>query len=316
MTAIYAGWLDAYPIVSLEDPLAEEDWPGWSELTARLGDRVQMVGDDIFVTNPERLRRGIAEHAANSLLVKVNQIGTVTETLNAVALAQRSQFSCVISHRSGETEDTTIADLAVATNCGADQDRRARAVGAGRQVQPAAPDRGTARRRRVLRRAGGLPALGGQRAMTAGQRADSPERRAPQPGAGPRPAQAERSRLTSRAAVLAVVLCAIALSLAYPVREYIAQRRQIDQLEAQRQAIAARARRGCEQQQRQLSSNAYVEQQAQDKLHMCLPEPDLLRDHQPASRPGAKAAAARLPGTPWYERLWSSVQQADKAPPR
>src|SRR6516165_12719368 len=118
MTAIYASWLDAYPIVSLEDPLAEEDWPGWSELTARLGDRVQVVGDDIFVTNPGRLRRGITEHVANSLLVKVNQIGTLTETLNAVALAQRSQYSCVLSHRSGETEDTTIADLAVATNCG------------------------------------------------------------------------------------------------------------------------------------------------------------------------------------------------------
>ena len=104
--------------MSLEDPLGEEDWAGWHELTAQLGDRVQVVGDDIFVTNPERLRRGIAERSANSLLVKVNQIGTVTETLNAVALAQRSQFSCVISHRSGETEDTTIADLAVATNCG------------------------------------------------------------------------------------------------------------------------------------------------------------------------------------------------------
>ncbi len=118
MTGIYADWLDAYPIVSLEDPLAEDDWPGWSELTARLGGRVQVVGDDIFVTNPEQLRRGIAERSANSLLVKLNQIGTVTETLNAVALAQRSQFSCVISHRSGETEDTTIADLAVATNAG------------------------------------------------------------------------------------------------------------------------------------------------------------------------------------------------------
>jgi enolase len=118
MTAIFAEWLDAYPIVSIEDPLNEEDWQGWSELTARLGGRVQIVGDDIFVTNPERLRRGIAERTANSLLVKLNQIGTVTETLNAIALAQRSQFSCVISHRSGETEDTTIADLAVATNAG------------------------------------------------------------------------------------------------------------------------------------------------------------------------------------------------------
>jgi enolase 1/2/3 len=118
MAAIYAGWLDAYPIVSLEDPLAEEDWAGWTELTGRLGSRVQIVGDDIFVTNPERLRRGIAERAANSLLVKLNQIGTVTETLNAIALAQRSRFSCVVSHRSGETEDTTISDLVVATNCG------------------------------------------------------------------------------------------------------------------------------------------------------------------------------------------------------
>jgi enolase len=118
MTAIFAEWLDAYPIVSIEDPLNEEDWQGWSELTARLDGRVQIVGDDIFVTNPERLRRGIAERTANSLLVKLNQIGTVTETLNAIALAQRSQFSCVISHRSGETEDTTIADLAVATNAG------------------------------------------------------------------------------------------------------------------------------------------------------------------------------------------------------
>jgi enolase len=118
MTGIYAEWLDAYPIVSIEDPLNEEDWQGWSELTARLGGRVQVVGDDIFVTNPERLRRGIAGRTANSLLVKLNQIGTVTETLNAITLAQRSGFSCVISHRSGETEDTTIADLAVATNAG------------------------------------------------------------------------------------------------------------------------------------------------------------------------------------------------------
>ena len=118
MTALYAEWLDAYPIVSLEDPLAEEDWAAWTALTADLGDRVQIVGDDIFVTNPDRLRRGIAERAANALLVKLNQIGTITETLDVVTLAQRSGFACMISHRSGETEDTTIADLAVATNCG------------------------------------------------------------------------------------------------------------------------------------------------------------------------------------------------------
>ena len=118
MLELYAEWLDAYPIVSLEDPLAEDDWTGWQALTAALGDKVQIVGDDLFVTNPERLRRGIAERSANALLVKVNQIGTITETLEAVSLAHRSGFACMISHRSGETEDTTIADLAVATNCG------------------------------------------------------------------------------------------------------------------------------------------------------------------------------------------------------
>jgi enolase len=118
MTGIYQEWLGAYPIVSLEDPLAEDDWAGWQALTAALGERVQIVGDDLFVTNPERLSRGIAEGSANALLVKLNQIGTITETLDAVTLAHRSRYACMISHRSGETEDTTIADLAVATNCG------------------------------------------------------------------------------------------------------------------------------------------------------------------------------------------------------
>jgi enolase len=118
LAGVYASWLDAYPLVSLEDPLAEEDWAGWQQLTAELGGRVQIVGDDIFVTNPQRLRRGIAERSANALLVKVNQIGTLTETFDAVALAQRSGFACMMSHRSGETEDTTISDLAVAVNCG------------------------------------------------------------------------------------------------------------------------------------------------------------------------------------------------------
>jgi enolase len=118
MTSVYAQWLDAYPIVSLEDPLAEEDWAGWRELTAELGSQVQIVGDDIFVTNPERIRRGISEKVANALLVKVNQIGTLTETFSAVDLAHRSGYTTMMSHRSGETEDTTIADLVVALNCG------------------------------------------------------------------------------------------------------------------------------------------------------------------------------------------------------
>lgn len=118
MTDYYAELVDAYPLVSIEDPLNEEDWDGWKAITDRLGAKVQLVGDDLFVTNPERLGRGIASGTANSLLVKVNQIGTLTETLDAVALAQRSGYTCMMSHRSGETEDTTIADLAVATNCG------------------------------------------------------------------------------------------------------------------------------------------------------------------------------------------------------
>jgi enolase len=118
MTAIYEGWVDDFPIVSIEDPLAEDDWAGWSALMGKLGDRVQVVGDDLFVTNVTRLQRGIAERAASALLVKVNQIGSLTETLDAVDLAHRNGFRCMMSHRSGETEDTTIADLAVATNCG------------------------------------------------------------------------------------------------------------------------------------------------------------------------------------------------------
>jgi enolase 1/2/3 len=118
MASYYAELVGAYPLVSLEDPLDEEDWDGWQALTAQLGDRVQIVGDDLFVTNPERLQRGIDTGTANALLVKVNQIGSLTETLDAVTLAQTSGYRCMMSHRSGETEDTTIADLAVATNCG------------------------------------------------------------------------------------------------------------------------------------------------------------------------------------------------------
>jgi enolase len=118
MTAYYADLVANYPIVSIEDPLNEEDWDGWKTITEELGDKVQLVGDDLFVTNVERLQRGIADGAANALLVKVNQIGSLSETLDSVDLAHRAGFTCMMSHRSGETEDTTIADLAVATNCG------------------------------------------------------------------------------------------------------------------------------------------------------------------------------------------------------
>ncbi|MGZ4609996.1 MAG: phosphopyruvate hydratase, partial [Actinomycetes bacterium] len=118
LTTYYAGLVSAYPLVSIEDPLDEEDWDGWRALTAELGGRVQIVGDDLFVTNPERLSRGIAEESANALLVKVNQIGTLSETLDAVTMAHRAGFRTMMSHRSGETEDTTIADLAVAVESG------------------------------------------------------------------------------------------------------------------------------------------------------------------------------------------------------
>jgi len=118
MTGYYESLLADFPLVSIEDALAEDDWAGWIHATNAIGDRVQLVGDDLFVTNPERLARGIAEGAANSLLVKVNQIGSLTETLDAVAMATRNGYTSMMSHRSGETEDTTIADLAVAVNCG------------------------------------------------------------------------------------------------------------------------------------------------------------------------------------------------------
>ncbi|MGH4018209.1 MAG: phosphopyruvate hydratase, partial [Pseudonocardiaceae bacterium] len=118
MADYYANLLGSYPLVSIEDPLSEDDWDGWVRLTAELGERLQLVGDDLFVTNPERLEEGVTRRAANALLVKVNQIGTLSETLDAVTLAQSCGYRCMMSHRSGETEDTTIADLAVATGCG------------------------------------------------------------------------------------------------------------------------------------------------------------------------------------------------------
>jgi enolase len=139
MIAFWTGLLDRFPIVSIEDPLGEDDWQGWTSLVETAGARTQLVGDDLFVTNVERLERGIRERCANAILVKVNQIGTLTETLDAIALAQRSSFGVVVSHRSGETEDTTIADLAVATNAG--------------QIKAGAPSRGerTAKFNQLLR---------------------------------------------------------------------------------------------------------------------------------------------------------------------
>jgi enolase len=118
MIDYYARLCETYPIVSIEDGLAEDDWEGWQKLNAKLGKRVQLVGDDLYVTNPKRLARGIKEKSSNSILIKLNQIGTLTETMDAISMAQKAGFTAVVSHRSGETEDATIADVAVATNAG------------------------------------------------------------------------------------------------------------------------------------------------------------------------------------------------------
>jgi enolase 1/2/3 len=158
MVEFYGAWVDRYPILSIEDGLAEDDWEGWRLLTTTLGRRMQLVGDDLFVTNPERLRRGIVSGVANSILIKLNQIGTLSETLDAVAIAQRAGYSAVISHRSGETEDSTIADVAVATNAG--------------QIKTGSACRGerTAKYNQLLRIEGAL----GRRARYAGRAAFAP----------------------------------------------------------------------------------------------------------------------------------------------
>ena len=159
MTAYYEKLVADYPLVSIEDPLDENDWDGWTELTTRIGGAVQIVGDDLFVTNPQRLQRGIESGAANSLLVKVNQIGTLTETLDAISLAHFHHCTAMISHRSGETEDTTIADLVGRRERRADQDRVRRRVGTRGEVQPAPAHRGAAGRCRSVRRSLGVPAV-------------------------------------------------------------------------------------------------------------------------------------------------------------
>jgi enolase len=155
MVDLWADWARRYPIVSIEDGMAQEDWDGWRSLNARIGDRVQLVGDDLFVTNAQRIREGIRQEAANSVLIKVNQIGTLSETLDAIAEARRAGWTNVISHRSGETEDTTIADLAVATGAG--------------QIKTGAPARGerTAKYNRLLQ----IEADLGNRARYAGKSA-------------------------------------------------------------------------------------------------------------------------------------------------
>ena len=252
-----------YPLVSIEDRSTEDDWDGWNALTDALGAKVQLVGDDLFVTNPERLPAASSEDTANALLVKVNQIGTLTETLDAVNLAHRSGYRCMMIHRSGETEDTTIADLAVATNCGQIKTGAPARVRARREVQPAAAHRGRARRRRAVRgslrlpavtraeklcrskvprRAAARPAARDRARPVAGRGAPRPavrgaRGRIPAQPRGPEPVKSPgsgpRSYFTRRAAVFAAVLFVVAMTVAIPAQRYVAQRQNIADLRSQ-----------------------------------------------------------------------------------
>jgi enolase len=150
MVEMYAEWVREYPIISVEDGLAEDDWETWRALTERIGGATQLVGDDLFVTNTERWRAGIARGVGNSILIKVNQIGTLTETLNAIELAQRAGYTAVISHRSGETCDTTVADLAVATNAGRSRPARRPGWTASRSTTACCGSRKNSATRRII----------------------------------------------------------------------------------------------------------------------------------------------------------------------
>ena len=246
MSAIYADWLRTTRSCRSRTRWPRRTGPAGSAFTAEVGDRVQVVGDDIFVTNPERLRRGIAEKSANALLVKVNQIGTVSETFDAVSLAHRAGFACMISHRSGETDDTFIADLAVATNAARSRPAPRPAASGSPSTTSCCASRSTSPTRPATRarpRSRGSPPRRRFSLIMSTQGQPSPEqstapavRRAGRRHGGGRAVH----RLTGRAALLAVVICAIALSLAYPVREYIAQRQQIDQLLAAQQTMPPR----------------------------------------------------------------------------
>ena len=243
MTGYYEGLLAEYPLVSIEDPLAEDDWAGWGHLTRAIGDRVQIVGDDLFVTNPERLQRGIDEDIANALLVKVNQIGSLTETLDAVDLAHRNGYRCMMSHRSGETEDTTIADLAVATNCGqiktgapARSERVAKynqLLRIEEELDDAARYAGEARLPAVRRLRRGLrcqqldarrrpvahPARGRGRAPRCA-RAPGPAPRRPR-GPQQQPGAAARTRRTTRLAILGLIALVLVVAVAPTLRVYL-----------------------------------------------------------------------------------------------
>ena len=306
MTAIYADWLDAYPIVSLEDPLAEEDWAGLAaahrERRRPGADRRRRPVRHQPGADPARHRRALGQLPAGQ--AEPDRLGHRDAGRGQPGAPRRVQLHDQPPLR----RDRGHHDLRPGRRdqLRADQDRRAGPRRAGGEVQPAAADRGAARRRRELRGGQRLPALrsAGRRGLALGQqRSMSP------PPASPRP-----TRLTSRAAVLAVVICAIALSLAYPVREYLAQRQQIGQLVAQQQAMLTQVK-SLQAQQARLSDRSYIEQLARQELDMCFPGTQcyVVEGGQPllnAARPQQQGPA------PWYAKLWQSVQQADAGPAR
>ena len=287
MTAYYAELVASYPIVSIEDPLDEEDWDGWKAMTDQLGDKIQIVGDDLFVTNVERLQRGISGGQANALLVKVNQIGSLTETLDSVDLAHRNGYRCMMSHRSGETEDTTIADLAVATNCGqiktgapARSERVAKynqllriedELGDAARYAGAVRSRGTradpVHDGRTTHRPGADPAAAAARVSAATR---GPGGATGGPGASAPPARPRRPRFTGRAAVLVLVLAVLAVSYASSMRAYLQQRAHIPELKTQ---IAEREANidDLEREKRRWRDPAYVQAQARERFGYLMP---------------------------------------------
>ena len=333
MTAYYADLLTAYPIVSLEDPLAEDDWDGWSAMTAALGDRVQIVGDDIFVTNPERIARGIREATANALLVKVNQIGTLTETLDAVELAHRNGFSCVISHRSGRDRGHHDRRPGGRDQLRPDQDRRSGPQRAGGEVQPAAADRGGARRRGPLRRAARLPPggpFGGRmtRGEAAGQRprgeADRPGRTQAVPGDHPatedglRAHAGRRGRstaLTARAAVLVLAVASVMVGRCAAVQDLARPARRHRVVAVPNPAGRTRARPLNAQDQR-WQDPAYVESQARKRLHYTMPgQTTKVMLGRPAGRGrSTPARSTAVSDVAWYSTFWKSVETAGSTP--
>ncbi len=355
MTTYYGELLDAYPIVSFEDPLSEDDWDGWAAITNELGDRVQIVGDDIFVTNPQRLQQGIDGGQANALLVKVNQIGTLTETLDAVSLAHRSGYRCMMSHRSGETEDTTIADLAVATDCGQIKAGATGALRTSGEVQPAAAHRRRARRRCALCRSQCLPEV--QR-VAMSSRSSSRQSPGSRSGASARPSsgrsrsertidlrdssstsakaneaesagsgdsarkQARAARkderrngpvLTGRIALLAIVVGLLLISYGLPLRAFIKQHGQLDSARAQIARQEAQVS-SLQQLQKQWEDPAFVKAQARERLHYVMPgEIGYTVLTGPTNTTAQPTPTQTAPPSPWFSKLWSSVQGADNA---